>query len=80
MHRLRSLDKMTRDLRSILRCVNQAIRCMERLGNTHSVGNVVADLRLEMREVDREIAALKRKRDASGPRLVRKRSGYRRVS
>jgi hypothetical protein len=73
MDRLRSLDKMTGELHSILRCVIQAIRCMERLGNSHSLLKALADLRLEMKEVDREIAALKRKRDASGPRLVRKR-------
>jgi hypothetical protein len=72
MDRLRSLDKMTRELRSILRCVIQAIGCMERLENSHSLLEALADLRLEMKEVDREMAALKRKRDASGPRLVRK--------
>jgi hypothetical protein len=80
MHRLRSLDKTTRELRSILSCVIEAIGCIERLGNSPSLSRVLADLRLEMQEVDREIAALKRKRDASGPRLVRKRSGYRRIS
>lgn len=68
-----TLDKITRELRSRLRCVTKAIRCIEQLREAHSRWKALEEFRLEEKEADREIAAFRREHDVSRLHLVRKR-------
>ena len=74
MGKLRSIRRVTGQLRSMARCMDRTMRCLERMRDTNALSKAVGDLRLELKDVDREIARARRERDASGLRAVKTRA------